>query len=304
MAALVEIDSQEQFSLRAAAGFGFGPNEGRPPPYCGVMRLAFPVDTPSGAQGGGGYAGVALRQEADDGPVTAELELRDGADPETVKRQVKRIVSLDHDGRGFAAVGERDPVLGRLQRAHPGQRPVLFPSPYEAAAWSIISARRPSSQAAGVRRALGEELGATFTLAGETLSAFPRPERLLDVAERPGLPPEKVERLHGVARAALDGQLDVAHLHALGPERAYEEVQRLRGIGPFYAGLIVLRASGFADAMLEVPERKGLAHTGRYYGLGPDPSLAEVAALAERWRPFRTWALVLIRLAGDRGTVI
>jgi DNA-3-methyladenine glycosylase II len=301
----VDIDPLGQFSLRAAAGFGFGPNEGRPSPYAGVMRLAFPVDTPFGAGAGpGGYAGVALRQEADDGPVTAELELRDGADPETVTRQVKRIVSLDHDGRGFAAAGERDPVLGRLQRAHPGQRPVLFHSPYEAAAWSIISARRPSAQAAGVRRALAEELGATFTVAGETLAAFPQPERLLEVEPRPGLAPEKVERLHGVARAALDGELDVARLHELGPERAYEEVQRLRGIGPFYAGLIVLRASGFADAMLEVPERKGLAHTGRYYGLGADPSLTEVTALAERWRPFRTWAIVLIRLAGDRGTVV
>jgi DNA-3-methyladenine glycosylase II len=293
----LDIDPLGQFSLRAAAGFGFGPNEGRPPPFAGVMRLAFPVD------GDRGYAGVALRQEADDAPVRVELDLGGGgADPQAAVRQVARILSLDHDGRGFAAVGERDPVLGRLQRAHPGQRPVLFHSPYEAAAWSVISARRPAAQAAGMRRALAEELGQTFTLAGETLAAFPRPERLLDLEPRAGLPAEKVERLHGIARAALAGDLDVARLQELGPERAFEDVQRLRGIGPFYAGLIVVRAAGFADAMLTVPERKGLAHVGRYYGLGPAPTLAEVAALAERWRPFRTWAIVLIRLAGDRGT--
>ena len=28
----------------------------------------------------------------------------------------------------------------------------------------------------------------------------------------------------------------------------------------------------------------------------------EMLAIAESWRPFRTWATVLIRLAGDRGT--
>jgi DNA-3-methyladenine glycosylase II len=31
------------------------------------------------------------------------------------------------------------------------------------------------------------------------------------------------------------------------------------------------------------------------YGLDHDPTDAEVAALAENWRPFRTWATVMIR---------
>jgi DNA-3-methyladenine glycosylase II len=219
-----------------------------------------------------------------------------------VVRQVRRILSLDHDGLGFAAVGEHDPVLGRLQRAHPGQRPVLFHSPYEAAAWAVISARRRSAQAAETRRAIARELGRTFTLAGEELSAFPQPERLLGVEPGPGLPPEKVERLRGIARAALAGELDAPALAALGPERSLAQLQLLRGIGPFYAGLIVLRAVGFADAMLSTPEPKGLTHLARYYDLGPAPDPAAVAAITDGWRPFRTWALVLVRLAGDRGT--
>jgi DNA-3-methyladenine glycosylase II len=291
----VEIDPQGQFSLCAAAGFGFGPNAGRRAPFDGAMRLAFGVD-------GGGYAGAVLRQASDDAPVAVELDLADGADADAALGQVRRIVSLDHDGREFAAVGERDPVLGRLQRAHPGQRPVLFHSPYDAAAWSVISARRPAAQATVTRRAIAAELGRTFIVAGEELAAFPQPERLLEVGVGPGLPAEKVERLHGVARAALAGDLDAGHLQRVGPERAFEEVQRLRGIGPFYAGLIVLRASGFADAMLAVPERRGLANLARFYGLDSEPSPAEITALADRWRPFRTWALVLIRVAGERGT--
>jgi len=178
---------------------------------------------------------------------------------------------------------------------------VLFHSPYEGAAWSIISARRPAGQAAAVRRALSEQLGATFELAGETLQAFPQPERLMELApDTPGLHPEKVERLRGVAQAALAGELEVEHLHELGPERAYSEVQGLKGLGPFYAGLVVLRASGFADAMLPVAEPKGLAHTARFYDLDAPPSLERFADMARAWRPFRTWSTVLIRLAGDR----
>ena len=165
------------------------------------MRLAFAVD------GGRGYAGVVLRQPSPDGAVSVELHTSGGAEPERVLRQTARIVSLDHDGVAFAELGSRDRVLGTLQQAHPGQRPVLFHSPYEGAAWSIISARRPAAQAAGVRAELSERFGATFELAGQTFHAFPQPERLIELAEDfTGLNPEKVTRLQGVARAALRRQ--------------------------------------------------------------------------------------------------
>ncbi len=283
------------FSLTAAAEFGFGPTEGRMQAFDGAMRLAFAVD------GGSGYAGAVLRQPNAHGPVELLIETTGGADPEVAAAQAARVVSLDHDGEEYVRVGDRDPAIGGLQRRHPGQRPVLFHSAYEGAAWSIISARRPGAQAAGVRDAIGERLGATFELDGRTLHAFPQPERLLELApDTPGLTPEKVGRLGGVAEAAIAGRLDVAHLQAIGPERAYEEIQQLKGLGPFYAGLVVLRASGFADAMLQVAEPKLLAHATRLYGLDSPLTLEGLTELAESWRPFRTWVGVLIRLAGDR----
>jgi DNA-3-methyladenine glycosylase II len=292
-----EIVPHGPFSLQAAAGFGFGPTEGRASEWDGVMRLVFAVD------GGTGHAGMLLRQPEPDGPVTVEMSLDGDADPEIVLAQAARTLSLDHDGNAFAELGTRDPVLGALQQAHPGQRPVLFPSPYEAAAWSIISARRPSAQGAKVRSRLGARLGATFNLDGYEEHAFPQPDRLLEIdGEFPGLNADKVDRLHGVARAALTGDLDVARLHELGPERAHEEVQKITGIGPFYATLVVVRGSGFADALVTVPEPKLLAHAAHFYKPDGPPTLEWLTELAEQWRPFRTWATVLIRLAGSRGT--
>ena len=76
--------------------------------------------------------------------------------------------------------------------------------------------------------------------------------------------------------------------------------QQLEGIGPFYAGLIVLRATGFADAVLPTAEPKVLRNTAELYGLPQPPTLERFIELADHWRPFRTWATVLIRLAGDR----
>ena len=216
------------------------------------------------------------------------------------------MLSLDHDGDGFMALGERDPVLGALQRAHRGQRPVLFHSPYEAAAWAIISARRPAAQGATVRDELSRQLGETFMLQDRELLAFPQPEHLLGLGDSfPGLNLEKLTRLRGVAGAGAAGELDAARLQALGPDGAGAVISRLRGLGPFYTGLVVLRATGFADAPLGVPEERMLRFMAGYYGLGQDPPLLEqYQRIAEGWRPFRTWATVLIRLAGERGTTL
>src|SRR6516165_8775026 len=138
------------FSLRESAVFGFGqrmavaPRAGPDDGFDGVMRLAFCPD---------GYAdqvGVELRQ--DDAGVHAVVH--GTGDLDAIRRQVARCLSLDHDGREFEAVGRRDPVIARLQQAAPGLRPPLFYSPYEAAAWSVLSARRPAVQTAQVRTRL------------------------------------------------------------------------------------------------------------------------------------------------------
>lgn len=284
----MQIVPRGPFSLEAAAGFGFGGTIGAPA-WDGTMRLAFAVD------GFAEHAGVLLRERADG---TIEGEVQGARDVDAVRDQVARVLSLDHDGVAWLAVGERDPVIGRLQREHPGLRPVLFHSPYEAAAWAIVSARRPSGQAAVVRRRISEELGTTFDVGGVAMAAFPLPERLLEVRPGPGLPEEKVVRLRGVAEAALAGRLDPVRLRALEPQAATAELLTLRGIGPFYATLILVRASGVAD--VTAPERRMLASAARQYGLDAPPDADAFEALSQAWRPFRTWAQVLLRVAaGD-----
>lgn len=278
------------FSLAGAAGFGFGPNSGRPRPEEGVMRLAFPVD------GFVDHAGVVVRQDPDG---ALAVEVQGSGDMAAVERQVRRVLSLDHPGAPWLDVGRRDPVIGRLQTEHHGLRPVLFHSPYEGAAWCIISHRRHHRQATSVRTRLAEELGRSFSLAGERTAAFPMPEALVELPTFEGLEPERLARLRAVAEAALEGRLDPGRLHEMGPDAAQAEVRRLPGIGPFYASLVVIRATGYTD-VLPVSEPRVLAHVSRFYGLDQQPDVASFTALAEPWRPYRTWAVVLLRVAGDR----
>jgi DNA-3-methyladenine glycosylase II len=281
------------FTLRELALFGFGHRTD--PRFDGVMRMAFCVDGP-GPDGDryGAAAGVEVRQDGQG----VHVSVHGPADPQVVTDQVARILSLDHDGGAFAELGRRDPVIGRLQAAAPGLRPPQFHSPYEAAAWAVLSARRPARPMAAVRQDLSVAHGTRFDLAGETWHAFPTPRQLLAVGDFPALPDLKLARLREVAAAALDGRLDVARLTALGQDAAMADLQRLPGIGPFYAMLVAVRACGLTDALALEP--KAMAAAGRLYGLARPATDAEFRQLAENWRPFRTWATVLLRAAEDR----
>lgn len=291
------IEPLGPFSLLTASDHEFGPRAGSarspgPPRSRGggvrtswggspVMRLAFCADTLDA------LAGVTLRQ---DGAGIVHGEMAGDADVDVVRAQVARILSLDHDGRGWPAVGEHDPLAGSFQSRFPGFRPVLFHSPYEAAAWSVISGHRSQRQAGAVRRALCERLGGTFDLEGETIHAFPTPARLHALEGIPGLGAAQVSRLRAVADAAMAGRLDVARLRAMSVPEAREDVMRIPGIGPFYSGLVVVRATGPVDAMVDERNlRDAITH---FYGPG-----TTVEQLGDRWRPFRTWAIVLIRRA-------
>ncbi len=112
-----------------------------------------------------------------------------------------------------------------------------------------------------------------------------------------------MDRLHGVARAALAGELDADRLWSLGPAGAAEEARKLRGIGLFYSELIAVRATGFADA-LPANEPRVLAYASHFYDAATPLEPDELRKLAERWRPFRPWAVVLLRLAGDRAGLV
>ena len=281
------------FSLAAAASFGFGPNTGRPLPDGDSMALAFVADDLER------QAAAFITQ---DEVGVLHCRIFGEADPDQVIAQVARVLSVDQSGAAWAEVGRRDPVIGRLQAELPGLRPVLFHSPYEAAAWSILSQRRHRTQATAVRKRLARAHGRVFSLPSGEVEAFPTPAALLQVDSFPSLEPQRIERLHGVARAALDGRLDPAPLLAMAPEAAMAALRSLPGIGPMYAGLILLRSTGATD-ILTFGEPRLPSYVHHFYGLEAAATPSELSALAEAWRPFRTWAAVLLRVAGDRDGV-
>ncbi|MHB8460742.1 MAG: DNA-3-methyladenine glycosylase family protein [Candidatus Limnocylindrales bacterium] len=251
--------------------------------------MAFPVE------GWKESAAVSLRQRPDR---LVSGAVHGASDQAAAWRQAIAVLSLDVDGGGYSAVGERDPVIGALQREHDYLRPVLFHSPYEAACSFIIGHRLRMVQARAIRQRLAEMRGDAIEVHGEVLHAFPRPQLLLEIAEFPSLSPEKIERLHGVARAALDGRLARELLRSLAREEAIAQLRELRGIGEFFALGILLRGAGVVD---DLPEDEiTLAGMKRFYGRPPAPMPEQLSAITDVWRPYRMWCSVLIHASERR----
>jgi DNA-3-methyladenine glycosylase II len=252
-----------------------------------AVAMAFPVE------GWRGSAAVVVRG-ADDGAVEGGVVTTGDATSEHAWAQAMATFSLDVDGTGFPEVGTRDPVIGDLQARYGWLRPVCFHSPYEAAVNFVVGQRISMRQARAVRARLALDLGDSVELAGQTVRAFPRPERLAALATFPGLPDEKLGRLRGIAEAAADGLLDRDRLRALPVSDALAELRRLRGVGPFAAQGILHRGAGLVDAVTDDEVTREAVMLA--YHLPDRPTHGDVLAIAARWRPFRMWATVLLHV--------
>lgn len=296
---MFEIVPGGPFDLAASIDFagGFAPGLGGHAAAADSterLLMAFPLEDWTGS------AAVELWQDMD-GVVRGDV-----LGTEYVQRaidQAARCLSLDHDGNGWPLVGERDPVVGRLQSEYRMIRPVCFYSAWEAATSFVIGQRISMSQGAKVKRWLADEVGDRVELGGgRTVNAFPRPQQLVEHGPVPGISDEKVRRLGGLARAALDGKLDTGLLRALPEDEALARLRELPGVGPWTAEGILMRGCGTADT-LPLGDAVSRGAVQALYGLPALPTDPEWLGIAEVWHPYRMWATVLLHMAWRREQV-
>ena len=247
--------------------------------------LTFPVE------GWQGSTAVVVSQKKDR---EINVESFGAKNSEQAIKQAMATLSLDVDDSGWEKVGKNDKVIANLQNKYHSLRPVLFHSPYEAAAGFVIGQRISVKQRQAIQKKMAEQLGATIEVQGQKFSAFPTPQALLDLQEFPSLNATKLERLHGIAEAALSSKLDRAYLLNLSVEQALAQLQQLKGLGPFYASGILYRGAGIVDDITDDALTKYAIQQA--YGLSKEPTQAEALAIAEKWRPYRMWCEVLIHV--------
>jgi len=257
------------------------------PGKAGAIVMAFPVE-------GSEHAAAAVIRQGADRAITGEVhgcpdELADAAG-----RQSLAAISLDVDGSGWPEVGSRDPVIGRLQASYGYLRPTLFHSPYEAACAFVIGHRISIRQTRALRARLAAELGTAVTIAGERFDAFPAPDQLLAADALPGINPTKTERLRAIARATQEGWLSREPLREMQPEAALAKIQTLPGIGPFFAQGILYRGAGTVDTLTCDPiTSHAITHA---YELKTAPDQQMLEHIAQAWRPYRMWTVVLLHV--------
>ena len=183
-----------------------------------------------------------------------------------------------------------DPVLARLLDEHGApdlRRDPSRPAPgdhYGALVRSIVGQQLSVLAARSIYRRLVEFFGGHTPSPQEVLAADPDEMRLAA-----GLSRAKTTFLRSLAEHVISGELELERLDDLPDDEVMAELVAVKGIGAWSAHMFLM-------FQLERPDVVAVGDLGirraveRAYGLDALPSAAELEALAEPWRPYRTIA--------------
>jgi 3-methyladenine DNA glycosylase/8-oxoguanine DNA glycosylase len=126
---------------------------------------------------------------------------------------------------------------------------------------------------------------------------LPTPAELLATDEEAlrgiGLSRAKAVYLHDLAARLVDGRLELERLRALDNDAARNELTQVKGVGRFTADGVLMLSLRRRDIWPagDLALRRAVA---RVWGLDSPLSVADVDALGERFRPWRTLAAVYL----------
>jgi DNA-3-methyladenine glycosylase II len=110
---------------------------------------------------------------------------------------------------------------------------------------------------------------------------------------RIGLSKPKIRTMKALGKAVASGAIDLDALGGMPADDAHAALIALHGVGPWTADIYLLFCLGHADAWpagdLALQEAARMA-----FGLRQRPTTKRMAALAERWRPWRGVAAHLL----------
>jgi AraC family transcriptional regulator, regulatory protein of adaptative response / DNA-3-methyladenine glycosylase II len=232
--------------------------------------------------------GIAV-VEVEVGPVgcTCTVALQSLADLQSAVERTRRLLDLDADPESIGAHLGADPLLAPLVRARPGLRAPGHPDGTELLVRAVLGQQ---VSVAGARTLAARLVAAHGEPLPEPVGAITHlfPSAAVVAALPPSafsMPRARAAALADACRLIADGSLSLDA--GTDRERAREVLQSVRGIGPWTAGYVSMRALGDPDVFLptDVGVRNALERAGA------DGTPRSAAALAERWRPWRSYAL-------------
>jgi AraC family transcriptional regulator of adaptative response / DNA-3-methyladenine glycosylase II len=222
-----------------------------------------------------------------DGYVHARYWLEDLRDLGAAMQRSRALLDLDSDPQSVAEALGEDVLLGPLVGKAPGRRVVGHVDGHELAVRAVlgqqVSLQGASTLAGRLVVDYGEPLKRPL---GEVTHAFPSVETLAEAdPEQLAMPRARRHGLLTLTRALAREEivLDAGADRADARRRLLE----LPGIGPWTVEYIAMRSLRDPDAFL--PSDLGVRHALEQLGHDGRPAAAE--QLAERWRPYRAYAV-------------
>jgi AraC family transcriptional regulator, regulatory protein of adaptative response / DNA-3-methyladenine glycosylase II len=218
--------------------------------------------------------------------VRCVLRLDDLRDLATAVARCRRLLDLDADPLAIAEALGRDDVIGGLVRARPGLRVPGCVDGDELALRTVLG-QHASLRAARTQTArLVETFGTTLEQPlGTVTHLFPAAAVLAEADHKvfAGLGPRR-DALQTLAARLADGEVRIDA--GSDPSEALARLLAIRGVGPWTAAHVAMR--GFHDPDAFPPGDAGLRRALKALGRPDDPR--SVAALQQRWRPWRAYA--------------
>jgi DNA-3-methyladenine glycosylase II len=246
---------------------------------------------------GGQLALYGVREEVERGKTTLQVRILAGVADDALRRavvsQVEGQFSTRLDLTPFYDRAQADPVLSLLCEHFRGMRIPQAPTVFETLISAILEQQVNLSFAHQVKKALIETYGGSLDFEGRRYNAFPEPAALAITTpselRRLEISGPKARYLIGLSRATLDGSLDLEGLRDLDPALAHARLMEQKGVGPWTAQYVGLRALGHPDCLpaADVGLQKAIRDL---YGLRQQPSAAYVEKLAKRWAGWRSYA--------------
>ncbi len=232
--------------------------------------------------------GPAVVEATDDGrAVRCRLALTDPRDLAPAVARVRHLLDLDADPVAVADVLGASPLLAPLVAGSPGRRAPGAADGAELAIRAVLGQQVSVASARAVAGRLATALGVPLPegLGGIT-HTFPDAVALAsaDPAAFP-VPRERARTLLALAEAIARGDLPLE----AGADRAAvrSSLRGIRGVGPWTAGYVAMRALGDPDVLLA--DDLGVRHAVRALG-GPGRP-PEIARLGAAWAPWRSYAV-------------
>ena len=187
-----------------------------------------------------------------------------------------------------------DDFLSGMDDVRPGlHRPGIRVSgafdPFEMAVRAVLGQQVTVRTAGLLASRIAARHGAPLEHAPDGLThAFPSAEEVAGMSDirdafgRLGVTSARSATIAALATGIVEGTIDLSH--PADPEREMTRLMRIKGVGPWTAGYIGMRAMAWPDVFLETDAgvRKALAPR----------TPAESRDLAEAWRPWRSYATI------------